>query len=545
MRSADAPAHPAPAPDTAAAAWDFAIPVVAPASSRPAARVELRPDSPGAAGTASAASPAFAADMLAAPGRTRLASEAAATWLNEGDPAPATAAFAGPERAGSGFAAGGSGTETRLLAAVPAAGPQSAALGDSQSAAYAWGYNYNGQLGNNSTTNSSVPVAVSSAIGFTNSGVSAIAAGYLHSLALQNGAVYAWGYNFYGQFGNNSTTSSTVPVAVSHSADGSFTNTGVTAIAAGYNDSLALQNGAVYAWGNNFYGQLGINSTTESNLPVAVNHSADGSFTNTGVTAIAAGYVFSLALQNGAVYAWGNNQQDQLGNPKGVESTVPVAVSHSADGSFTNTGVTAIAAGYSHSLAVQNGAVYAWGVNTSGQLGNNSTTNSKAPVAVLGLSTGVTCVAGGYAHSLAVQNGNVFAWGSDNDGQLGNGTTNTTANPTPAEVLLTNGTALSGIVQVAAGQYSSYALSSDGSLYAWGLNSSGQLGDGGTTEQNAPEHLLPPTGEFYQLISSNNGGTFALAILGDTPVPEPATWLAGALTLAAGTLTLRRRLRRA
>ena len=186
------------------------------------------------------------------------------------------------------------------------------------------------------------------------------------------------------------------------------------------------------------------------------------------------------------------------------------------------------------------GAAYAWGYNAQGQLGNNSTTQSNVPVAVLGLSTGVTAVAAGYEHSLAVQNGNVFAWGLNSNGQLGNGTT--TNSSTPLEVSF-GGAFLGGIVQVAAGQFESYALAGDGSLYVWGYNGDGELGDGTTATQTTPEHLLPPSGEFYQLIDSDAYGAHALAILGTTPpVPEPATWLGGlGLLGAAGLLTLRQR----
>ncbi len=422
------------------------------------------------------------------------------------------------------------------VASPAAAGLQPAAAYTPSGAAYAWGYNQYGQLGNNSTTNSSVPVQVSSVANvFTNAGVTAVAAGGSFSLAVQNGAVYAWGGGSGGQLGNNSTGGSFVPVAVS-SANG-FTNTGVTAVAAGGGFSLAVQNGSLYAWGNNSYGQLGNNSTNpNSRLPVKV--SANGTFTNTGVTAIAGGDAYSLAIQGGALYAWGNNGAGELGNGTTTQSLVPVAVS-SANG-FTNTGVTAVAAGgLSFTLAVQSGAVYAWGYNGAGELGNGTTTQSLVPVAVLNLSTGVTGVAAGLQFSLAVQNGHVFAWGTNNYGQLGNGTTANSS--TPGQVSF-GGSVLSNIVQVAAGQYSSYALARDGSLYVWGYDFNGELGDGGTSRQLTPEHLLPPTGQFYQLIDSDADGDHVLAILGDTaPVPEPGTWLGGVLLVGVGVLTLRRR----
>ncbi|MBV9656517.1 MAG: PEP-CTERM sorting domain-containing protein [Verrucomicrobia bacterium] len=388
-----------------------------------------------------------------------------------------------------------------------------------------WGANSYGQLGNGAVTDSSVPVAVSSANGFNNTGVTAVAPGSAHSLAIQNGTVYAWGLNGSGQLGNNSTTQSSVPVAVS--AANGFTNTGVTAVAGGGAHSLALQNGTVYAWGYNNFGGLGNNSTTQSSVPVAVN-SANG-FTNSGVTSVAAGNLYSLAIQNGSVYAWGYNTFGQLGNNSTTDSHVPVAVS-SANG-FTNTGVTAVAAGSAHNLALQNGVVYAWGFDTQGELGNGTNpTDSPVPVAVNNANgftnTGVTAVAAGYAHSLALQNGVVYAWGDNSKRQLGTASLAVSFVP----IRLT----LSGITAIAATSYSSYALAGDGSLWVWGDNSRGELGDGTTTDQSTPEHLLPPSGYLYTALDGNADGNHVEAILSPAAVPEPSTWA----LLSAGALTL-------
>ena len=112
--------------------------------------------------------------------------------------------------------------------------------------------------------------------------------------------IYAWGDDTYGELGNNSTAQSNVPVKVS-SPLGIFSNSSVTAVAAGQSHSLALQNGNVYTWGDNSYGQLGNNSTAQRNVPGNVS-SANG-FINSGVTAVAAGAYHSLALQNGVIYA--------------------------------------------------------------------------------------------------------------------------------------------------------------------------------------------------------------------------------------------------
>jgi RHS repeat-associated protein len=291
-------------------------------------------------------------------------------------------------------------TSAPKIAAV--AGGTSHSIGlQSDGTVWTWGLNSNGQLGNNSTTQSLVPVQVS---GLSN--VTAIAAGSAHSMALKSdGTVWTWGLNSNGQLGNNSTTQSLVPVQVSGL-------TTATAIAGGASHSLAVKsNGTAVAWGLNSNGQLGNNSTTQSLVPVAVS-----SLTN--VVSVAAGSAHSLARKtDGTVWAWGLNSSGQLGNNSTKLSKVPVQAS-------PLTGATAIAAGANHSVAIKSGGTaWAWGNNANGQLGINSTSNAKTPQQVNILST-ATAIGGGASHSLAAQaNGSVWAWGLNANGQLGNNST--------------------------------------------------------------------------------------------------------------------------
>ena len=306
---------------------------------------------------------------------------------------------------------------------------------------YAWGDGTYGALGNYSTTSSSVPVAVN-----TTSGVSAlagktvvaIAAGAYHSLALaSDGTVYSWGNNANGELGNNSTTSYTVPVAV-NTVSGTSVLAGktVTSISAGGYHSLALaSDGTVYAWGSNADGELGTNSTVDSYVPVAVNMvNGTSSLAGKTVTAISAGRFHGLALaSDGAVHSWGYNAAGALGNNTTSTSLVPVAV-NVASGTSALAGkvVTAISAGGWHNLSLANdGKVYAWGNNANGQIGNNSTVNALVPVAVNTVS-GTSALAGKTVtainaeeyHSMALASDGTFtAWGSNYNGQLGNNTT--------------------------------------------------------------------------------------------------------------------------
>ena len=190
-------------------------------------------------------------------------------------------------------------------------------------------------------------------------GLIALATGDYHSLALKSdGTVWAWGYNYYGQLGDGSTTSSTTPVQVSGLS-------GVIALAGGYSHSLALKSdGTVWAWGSNYSGQLGDGSTTSSTTPVQVSNLD-------GVVALAAGSYHSLALKSyDTVWAWGYNYYGQLGDGSTDSSTgnrsTPVQVSGLR-------GVIALAGGGYHSLALKSdGTVWAWGRNYHSQLGESA-----------------------------------------------------------------------------------------------------------------------------------------------------------------------------
>ncbi|MGA2452678.1 MAG: IPT/TIG domain-containing protein [Solirubrobacteraceae bacterium] len=327
-----------------------------------------------------------------------------------------------------------------------------------------WGQNTYGQLGDDSFTQSDTPV-VAKGLNF----VTSVAAGKRHSLALlSNGTVVAWGEGASGQLGDGEEAGSAVPVEVEEL-------TGVKAIAAGANYSLALlEDGTVMAWGGNESGQLGDGNDTGTDLPVAVKGL-------TGVTAIAAGGEHSLALlSDGKVVAWGQNESGQLGDGDLTDSNVPVEVKDLS-------GVKAIAAGGEHSLALlAGGTVMAWGADEYGQLGNSSveeTENeegrrSELPVAVEGLS-GVTAIAAGAHHSLALlANQTVMAWGEDEAGELGDGSI-VRDDETPVAV-----SGLSGVTAIAAGGEHSMALLSSGAVDTWGENKFGELGDGSAGESS-------------------------------------------------------------
>jgi hypothetical protein len=199
---------------------------------------------------------------------------------------------------------------------------------DSTGAVHAWGSNSFGQLGNNTATDSSIPINVSSFGTLSGKTIVAIACGFSYTMALDStGAVHAWGSNSFGQLGNNTATDSSIPINVS--SFGTLSGKTIVAIACGSNHTIALDStGAVHTWGYNNVGQLGNNTTTNSNIPINV--SSFGTLSGKRIVAIAGGNLHTIAIDStGAVHAWGDNDNSQLGDNTTTNKTTPYQVSGS------------------------------------------------------------------------------------------------------------------------------------------------------------------------------------------------------------------------
>ncbi len=287
----------------------------------------------------------------------------------------------------------------------------------SDDSVWAWGDNHRGQLGEGSFLDQAAPVHVS---GLNN--VTSVAAGCEFSLALnRNGTMRAWGFNGAGQLGDGTQLTHGTPAAVNGL-------TAVAAIAAGCNHSVAAkEDGSVWTWGANGTGQLGDGTQVRKLNPSQVVDPNDSSGFMTRVTSVEAGEEFTLALKNdGTVWAWGDNGSGQLGcGACGSFRTVPSQVIDPGDSSGYLTSVIAVAAGAYHSLALKgDGTVWAWGNNSEGQLGvGQPPFFSGVPIAVHSLADIASVSAGLGWHSLALKNdGTVWAWGDNTSGQLGDGT---------------------------------------------------------------------------------------------------------------------------
>jgi alpha-tubulin suppressor-like RCC1 family protein len=350
---------------------------------------------------------------------------------------------------------------------------------------WAWGNGFLGALGNNSTTSQSSPIQVGTLSTWTQ-----VACGYQSSLAIQtSGTLWACGYNNFGQLGLGDTTNRSSLVQV-----GALTTW--TQVACGTRFTLAIQsNGTLWSWGNNSFGQLGLSNVTHCSSPVQIG-------TLSVWTRVAAGSDYSSAIQTpGTLWAWGRNSDGQLGNNSTTNQSSPVQVGASSTW-------TQVACGYGHTLAIQTlGTLWAWGRNPFGQLGLSDTIYRSAPVQVGTLSTWTQVACGESFTSVIQSNGTLWSCGYNGKGQLG---LNTTINYSS----LVQVGALSSWTQVACGVQAAYVRQTMGTLFSCGYNNFGQLGLGDTTNRSSPTQVGASTTWVSVSASqtSTAGGAFGTAI---------------------------------
>jgi len=334
---------------------------------------------------------------------------------------------------------------------------------------FAWGNNFNGRLGDGTLVHRSTPVSVDMTGVLAGKNISRVFAANTYSLALSaEGRVYGWGDGENEQLGNSTNTlNNPFPVAVD--TTGALAGKTITQISAGFSQVLALSSdGGLYAWGGIFSpstpGSLGDGTWSSSNIPVAVDMS--GVLSNRTITQISAGAWHSLALDDqGNVFAWGGNSLGQLGNGTNIDSNIPIAIDLSNVLASGET-ITSIAASRTASFALSNrGNLYAWGDNSSGQLGNVTNTDSNLPISAgnLGALTNRTIVQifiGSSDYVIAQDyEGNFYTWGNGAFGQLGNGTIGQNSN-IPVAVYSSSALAGRNITQVAAGSLHALVLDS-------------------------------------------------------------------------------------
>ena len=372
-----------------------------------------------------------------------------------------------------------------------------------------WGVgdDYEGQLGDGGPPGErTVPVQVR---GLPR--VRAISAGMKHAAAIaEDGSVWTWGNNDTGQLGTGGFSASTTAVRVAGLPVG-------VSVDAGVGHTLVVDaDGGVWGWGIDVTnaGSEGLRSAVPVRIP-----------TGERVKQVQAGDGFSAAVTtSGAVLAWGSRLDGVLGDGSVFQRSTPTAVASLPP-------ISAIAGGYLQSFAIaRDGTVWAWGRNTFGELGDGTFQDHRSPQRVPALD-GVVQVSSSF-HGLALRaNGTVLAWGSNSFGELGNGTNGSAGGPIPVP-------GLSDVVAVAAGNGFSMALRRDGTVFTWGWNLRGQLGDGTTTSRSVPA-AVPNLRDVVAISTSTGGGTemHAMALKRDGTVWTWGSNHAG--QLGDGTLTPR------
>ena len=325
------------------------------------------------------------------------------------------------------------------------------------------GFNGYGELGDNTTTNRSSPVQTVSA----GTNWKSVAAGMYHTAAIKtDGTLWTWGRNNVGKLGDNTLDNKSSPVQTISAG------TNWKLVAAGMYHTAAIKtDGTLWTWGWNNYGQIGDNTTTSKSSPVQTVASG------TNWKSVSAAMYHTAAIKtDGTLWTWGWNNYGGLGDNTTAHKSSPVQTVASG------TNWKSVAAGGLHTTAIKtDGTLWLWGYNGYGDLGDNTRIDKSSPVQTIAGGTNWKLVAAGQYHTAAIKtDGTLWLWGRNTYGQLGD---NTTANKSSPVQTIAAGT---NWKSVAAGQFHTTAIKTDGTLWTWGQNTYGKLGDNTTTSKSSP-----------------------------------------------------------
>jgi uncharacterized repeat protein (TIGR02543 family) len=364
----------------------------------------------------------------------------------------------------------------------------------SENRVFTWGYNIHGTLGDGTTTTRIKPEEITDRFNLQSGEfIISVDLGSTHASALTSeGRVFMWGYNAYGQLGDGTTTNRNTPIDITAQFNLSEGET-IIYLSLGVLTSEAISSsGRVFTWGKNEFGQLGDGTTTNRLTPTEIT-SQFGLNIGETVTCISSGDHSSSALtSDNRVFMWGKNDYGQLGDGTTANKLTPMDIT-SQFALYAEESIILIRVGDRHSAALSSeGRVFMWGYNAYGQLGDGTLTHRYIPTEI---TNNFNLVEGERVQSISVSSmfnasaltseGRVFMWGYNGFGQLGDSTTTHRYNPTE---ITGNFNLIQGemISSMTLGGVASSAISSNGRIFAWGQNMSGQLGDRTTTNRYTP-----------------------------------------------------------
>ena len=350
---------------------------------------------------------------------------------------------------------------------------------------YAWGRNNSGQIGNKTVASLSSPVQLGSPVTWYQ-----VSSGGAHTAAIaEDGTLWSWGDNGSGRLGldNDEAVNFSSPVQV-----GALTNWEQVS-AGGTSTGSVKTDGTLWMWGNNFRGRVGDNSTVNRSSPVQI-----GALTSWAQVSLFSQHTLAVKT-SGTLWAWGLNITGRLGDNSTVTRSSPVQI-----GALTNWAQVAIGGpDADHSAAVKtDGTLWTWGPGASGELGDGTTTNRSSPVQVGGLTTWAQVTTGNARTFATTTSGELYAWGNNLTGRLGvNTSSGNESNPVQIG-------ALTNWLQVSAGTSQTLAVKTDGTLWGWGENGDGEIGDGTIVDRSSPVQV----GTLTNWTEVSAGGSHTAAI---------------------------------
>jgi alpha-tubulin suppressor-like RCC1 family protein len=377
---------------------------------------------------------------------------------------------------------------------------------------WTWGYNADGQLGDGTATEHHTPQHIGDA-----SDWATVSAGNSHTIAIRdNGTertLWGWGWNHHRQVGNGSVDDVIdTPTQITLNTDWDIASAGK------WHTVAIRDNGTertLWAWGRNYYGELGNGTTVNGFLPSQITIDTDWAD-------VSAGGWHTVGMKSDGLLTWGDNQYGQLANSMFMEKHVPTQKAAAA------TGWDSISTGSDHALAIRSSdhTLWGWGRNDNGQLGNNTDQKSSVPVQEARRAINWESVTAGHEYSAAIRSdGTLWTWGHNDYGQLGYSTATAHTEEAAQVVGLESDT---DWAMVASGGWHTAAIKDDGTLWLWGRNEFGQLGNGSADDNvhTTPYEVSAGDGFHWVSVSVSDNDTAAIKV-SDTNITNRTLWTWG------------------